>query len=311
MKVLLSWLREFVDVREDADEIARVMSLRGFAVEGIERLGNDDSVVDFEVTGNRPDCMSIVGMAREIATAFQLPLTAGPPALAELSPAGPALQPSYGGNRRPGAAGQTSHLGGPGIKITLENPDLCPYYAGGVVEVTVGPSPDWMQARLKAGGVRPISNIVDVTNYVLLELGQPMHAFDAAKLTNNEIRVRTARQGERLKTLDGQDRALTSDMLVIADGVRPVGVAGVMGGADSEVTDSTRAIVLESAYFNPLSVRRTSRKLGLKTEASTRFERGTDRMLPGTALRRASALLEQIGAGKPRAEVIAGSATGV
>jgi phenylalanyl-tRNA synthetase beta chain len=175
-----------------------------------------------------------------------------------------------------------------------------------MVDVTVGPSPDWMQARLKAGGVRPISNIVDVTNYVLLELGQPMHAFDAATLEKNEIRVRTARDGERLKTLDGQDRPLTADMLVIADGVRPVGIAGVMGGADSEVTDSTRSIVLESAYFNPLSVRRTSRKLGLKTEASTRFERGTDRMLPGAALLRACALLEQIGAGTPRANVIAG-----
>jgi len=293
MKVLLSWLREFVDVREDADEIARVMSLRGFAVEGIERIGTEHTVIDFEVTGNRPDCMSVLGMAREIATAFQLPLKmrlAGPASMADSSKRGPATQP---------------------ITITLENPDLCPYYAGGVLDVTVGPSPDWMQARLKAGGVRPISNIVDVTNYVLLELGQPMHAFDAAKLTNNEIRVRTARDGERLKTLDGQDRALTGDMLVIADGTRPVGIAGVMGGADSEVTDATRSIVLESAYFNPLSVRRTSRKLGLKTEASTRFERGTDRMLPGTALRRASALLEQIGAAQPRATVIAGSATDV
>ena len=293
MKVLLSWLREFVDVREDADEIARVMSLRGFAVEGIERIGTEQTVIDFEVTGNRPDCMSVLGMAREIATAFQLPLKmglAGSTSMADSSKPGPARQP---------------------ITITLENPDLCPYYAGGVLDVTVGPSPDWMQARLKAGGVRPISNIVDVTNYVLLELGQPMHAFDAAKLTNNEIRVRTARDGERLTTLDGQDRALTGDMLVIADGTRPVGIAGVMGGADSEVTDSTRSIVLESAYFNPLSVRRTSRKLGLKTEASTRFERGTDRMLPGTALRRASALLEQIGAAQPRATVIAGSATDV
>ena len=291
MKVLLSWLREFVDVREDANEIARVMSLRGFAVEGLERIGTDDTVIDFEVTGNRPDCMSVLGMAREIATAFQLPLKVG--------------QDHSG----PGPAGDRDATGGgAGIKISLENPDLCPYYAGGVLDVTVGPSPDWMQARLKAGGVRPISNIVDVTNYVLLELGQPQHAFDAAKLSNNEIRVRTARDGERIKTLDGQDRALTSDMLVIADGVRPVGVAGVMGGADSEVTGSTRSIVLESAYFNPLSVRRTSRKLGLKTEASTRFERGTDGMLPGTALRRAAALLEQIGAATQRATVIAGAA---
>jgi phenylalanyl-tRNA synthetase beta chain len=292
MKVLLSWLREFVDVREGEEEIARVMSLRGFAVEGLERVGASDSVIDFEVTGNRPDCMSILGMAREIATAFQLPLKGG--------------QDSSG----PGATGSSAVAqrakAEPGITITLENPDLCPYYAGGLLDVTVGASPDWMQARLRAGGIRPISNIVDVTNYVLLELGQPMHAFDAAKLEKNEIRVRTARDGERLKTLDGQDRALTTDMLVIADGVRPVGIAGVMGGGDSEVTNETRSIVLESAYFNPLSIRRTSRKLGLKTEASTRFERGTDRQLPGAALRRACVLLEQIGAGKPRATVIAG-----
>ncbi len=296
MKVLLSWLREFVDVRENADEIARVMSHRGFAVEGIVPVG-DDAVVDFAVTGNRPDCMSVLGMAREIATAFNLPLT-GPP-VAEPAPQVP-------DNRRPGSA-----EGGPGISITLEDPELCPYYAGGIADVTVGPSPEWMQERLKAGGVRPISNIVDVTNYVLLELGQPMHAFDAARLAGNEIRVRTARDGERLKTLDGQDRALTSDMLMICDGERPVGVAGVMGGADSEVTGSTRSIVLESAYFNPLSVRRTSRKLGLKTEASTRFERGTDRMLPGAALRRAVDLLERIGAARSRGTVIAGSTTNV
>jgi phenylalanyl-tRNA synthetase beta chain len=300
MKVLLSWLREFVDIRESADDIARVMSLRGFAVESIEPAFAEaaagrppaDPVIDFEVTGNRPDCMSIAGMAREIATAFDLPFTS-----------------------RHDSTGQPVEARGareePGVTITLENTDLCPYYAGGVVDVTVAPSPDWMQARLKAGGVRPISNIVDVTNYVLLELGQPMHAFDAAKLDKNEIRVRTARSGERLKTLDGQQRTLTGDMLVIADGVRPVGIAGVMGGAESEVTDATRSIVLESAYFNPLSVRRTSRRLGLKTEASTRFERGTDRMLPGTALRRACELLEQIGAGNARATIIAGGESDV
>ena len=281
MKVLVSWLREFVDVRKSADEIARVMSLRGFAVEGIERLDyltgvvlregdgsswNEytevDSVIDFEVTGNRPDCMSIVGMAREIATAFQLPLKAPQPSSG--------MDPAPGSGLSAVAPGAKAELA---VQIILEDPELCPYYAGGVLDVTVGPSPDWMQARLKAGGVRPISNIVDVTNYVLLELGQPMHAFDAARLEKNEIRVRTAREGERLKTLDDQERTLARDMLVIADGVRPVGIAGVMGGADSEVTDATRSIVLESAYFNPLSVRRTSRRLGLKTEASTRFER--------------------------------------
>ena len=293
MKVLLSWLREFVDVRESAEEIGRVMSLRGFAVEGIEPAGASDSVIDFEVTGNRPDCMSIVGMAREIATAFRLPLNLDSIEAGSASAKASADQPA---SRGPGA-----------VEITLENPDLCPYYAGGLADVRVGPSPEWMQARLKAGGVRPISNIVDVTNYVLLELGQPMHAFDAAKLEGGQIRVRTARDGERLRTLDGQDRALTSEMLMIADAVRPVGVAGVMGGGDSEVSDSTKSIVLESAYFNPLSVRRTSKKLGLKTEASTRFERGTDRMLPETALRRACVLLEQIGAATPPTVVIAGN----
>jgi len=209
MKVLLSWLREFVDVREGADEIARVMSLRGFAVEGIESVGlpagasakaGEDSVIDFEVTGNRPDCMSVLGMAREIATAFHLPLKAGQ---------------DHGG---PGAAEGPGHLAGPGdpssgITITLDNPDLCPYYAGGVLDVTVGLSPDWMQTRLKAGGVRPISNIVDVTNYVLLELGQPMHAFDYTKLGGGAIRVRTARPGETLRTLDGQMRTLTQSHL--------------------------------------------------------------------------------------------------
>ena len=155
-----------------------------------------------------------------------------------------------------------------------------------------------------AAGVRPISNIVDITNYVLLELGQPMHAFDLAKIAGAQICVRTAKPGETLRTLDGQVRELSPEMLVIADAERPVAVAGVMGGADSEVTAATTTIVLESAYFNPLSVRRTSRKLGLKTEASMRFERGADPRLPITAMERACALLEMIGAGRARGTVV-------
>jgi phenylalanyl-tRNA synthetase beta chain len=178
-------------------------------------------------------------------------------------------------------------------------------YVGAVADVQVGPSPEWMQTRLKACGIRPISNIVDVTNYVLLELGQPMHAFDHARLERQQIVVRTARAGERITTLDGQARELTPDMLVIADAVRPMAVAGVMGGGDSEVSDGTRVIVFESAYFHPLSVRRTSRKLGLKTEASMRFERGADRMMPATAMHRACELLEQIGAGRARCTTVA------
>jgi phenylalanyl-tRNA synthetase beta chain len=294
MKVLVSWLRDFVDVTASPGEIAKTMSVRGFAVEGLEQMGAGDAVIDFEVTGNRPDCMCVMGMAREIATAFTLPM------------------------RRPVARGKAGDdetasslrlaslktVDKSDIGVVIENPDLCPRYAGAVADVTVGPSPAWMQSRLQAAGVRPISNIVDVTNYVLLEMGQPMHAFDFAKLGGAHIRVRTARSGESITTLDGQTRELAPDMLVIADADRPVAVAGVMGGADSEVAEGTTVIVLESAYFNPLSVRRTSKKLGLKTEASVRFERGLDPRLPVTAMDRACALLETIGAGRARGTVV-------
>ena len=337
MKILVSWLRDFVPVTASPEDIARTMSVRGFAVEGIEPMGADDAVLDFEVTANRPDCMSVMGMAREVATAYGLPVRrpavrgpSQPPsadvvAKAEGAPGGPRLRESSGeaGRSRAeaaeGSAPHESSGGGAGpdlrltslkaveksdIDVVIENPELCPRYAGAVADVTIGPSPQWMQARLHAAGVRPISNIVDITNYVLLEMGQPMHAFDFAKLTGGEIRVRTATAGESLRTLDGQMRALTSDMLVIADAERPVAVAGVMGGADSEVTSGTPVIVFESAYFNPLSVRRTSRKLGLKTEASMRFERGADPRLPVTAMERACALLEMTGAGRARGTVV-------
>ena len=162
------------------------------------------------------------------------------------------------------------------VAVKLEAPDLCPRYAAAVADVTIGPSPGWLASRLQAAGVRPINNVVDVTNYVLLELGQPMHAFDLETLAGREIRIRRAAPGERITTLDGVDRALDPEMLVIADRDKAQAVAGVMGGGGSEVSDRTKTIVLESAFFDPKSVRRTSRKLGLKTEASARFERGAD-----------------------------------
>ena len=286
MRILLSWLREFVDVPGSPDEIALTMSARGFSVEGLEPVSTDDTVIDVEVTANRPDCLSVIGIAREVATAYGLQV------------------------RRPAVGAQKLRLVSlktvdrSDIDVGIENPDLCARYAGAVADVTVGPSPDWMQARLHAAGVRPISNIVDVTNYVLIELGHPMHAFDLASLAGSAIRVRTARPGETLRTLDGQMRVLSPEMLVIADAERPTALAGVMGGAESEVSQETKAIVLESAYFNPLSVRRTSRKLGLKTEASIRFERGADPRLPVTALERAAALLELVGAGRARGTVV-------
>ena len=294
MKVLVSWMRDFVDVTASPEDIAKTMSVRGFAVEGLEDVGDADGVIDFEVTGNRPDCMCVIGMAREIATAYDLPMR----------------RPVVKGKDSDEETGSSLRLASlkavekADIDVVIEAPDLCPRYAGAVADVTVGPSPAWMQARLKAAGVRPISNIVDVTNYVLLEMGQPMHAFDFTKLKAAQIRVRTAKPGESIKTLDGQMRELSADMLVIADAERPVAIAGVMGGADSEVADRTTVIVLESAYFNPLSVRRTSRKLGLKTEASMRFERGADPRRPVMAMERACALLDAIGAGRARGTVV-------
>jgi phenylalanyl-tRNA synthetase beta chain len=304
MKILLSWLREFVDVPGTADQIATTMSVRGFAVEGIESLpdyteaapadgtvartpaSSADAVIDFEVTANRPDCLSVAGMAREIATAYGLQVR----------------RPVVGGSSLALTSLKSVEQGD--IDIAIENKELGPRYAGAVADVKVGPSPEWLQARLRAAGIRPISNIVDITNHVLIELGQPMHAFDLAKLGGGQIRVRTAKAGETLRTLDGQMRTLTPEMLVIADAERAVAIAGVMGGADSEVTVDTRTIVFESAYFTPQQVRRTSKALGLKTEASTRFERGTDPRLPVTAMERACALLELVRAGTARGTVV-------
>ena len=285
MRILVSWLREYVNVSDAPEDLARTMSVRGFSVEGIEPLGDGDAVLDFEVTANRPDCMSVVGMAREVATAYGRPLQPTDAPAAEVS-------------------SETGTAADAVLDIHIDNADLCPRYVGAVVDVRVEPSPAWMQARLQAAGVRPLSNIVDVTNYVLLELGQPMHAFDLTALAGGQIRVRTARPGETLRTLDGQTRALTTDMLVIADAERATAVAGVMGGAASEVTAGTTAIVLESACFDALSVRRTSKALGLKTEASMRFERGADPNLPLVAMTRVLALLESMGTGHLRGIVV-------
>ena len=275
MRLLVSWLRDFVDVKASASQIADTIGLRGFEVAGVEPLGTDDGVIDFEVTANRPDCLSVVGLAREVATAFNLPMT-----LPAVMPV-----PTTGAGR---------------VTVTIEDEDLCPRYAAAVAEVTPGASasPPWLAARLQAAGLRPISAIVDLTNYVLIETGHPTHAFDFATLAGSEIRVRLAKPGERITTLDGVDRPLGPEMLVVADRDRAQAVAGVMGGAGSEVSASTTTVVFESAYFKPASVRRTSKRLGLKTEASSRFERGADVEGAGLALARIAALLEQTGAGR-------------
>jgi phenylalanyl-tRNA synthetase beta chain len=287
MRLVLSWLREFVDVNASAEEIAEKIGLRGFEVASIEPLDGGDAVIDFEVTANRPDCLSILGLAREVATAFELPLTL----------------PSSDAKARARLATVATGTSGR-LKVAIEDDELCPRYAAAIADVSIGPSPAWMAARLQAAGVRPISSIVDVTNYVNLEIGQPMHAFDLARLAGAEIRVRRAKPGEIITTLDGVERKLEPDMLVIADRDRAQAVAGVMGGAASEVSSSTRAIAFESAYFKPASVRRTSKRLNLTTEASTRFERGADIGAQVVALQRAIALMEQIGAGQASGAIV-------
>src|SRR5215831_15461530 len=277
MRLVTSWLRDFVNVTVSPEEIAEKMGLRGFEVASVE-----DDVIDFEVTANRPDCLSVVGLAREVATAFQIPFA---PTKATLGVSVPA-----GSNDR--------------LKVSIDDAGLGPRYVGAVADITPAASPSWMTSRLQAAGVRPISAIVDITNYVLLELGHPMHAFDLDRLAGAEVRVRRAKKGEVIKTLDGVDRKLDDEMLVIADRDRAQAIAGVMGGVVSEVSSSTKSIVFESAYFKPASVRRTSKRLLLKTEASARFERGADINAPVTALQRAIALMESIGAGKASGPIV-------
>jgi phenylalanyl-tRNA synthetase beta chain len=275
MKVLLSWIRDFVDVPGTAEEIGARMSLRGLALEGVEST-DGDAVLDFDVTANRPDCLSIRGIAREIATAYQLPLK---------TPA--ASAPPTG-----------AEIGDDLLSVRIADPDLCARYVAAVADVRIGPSPSWMQSRLAACGVRPINNIVDVTNYVLLELGYPMHAFDYARLRGAAIVVRRARPGEKITTLDGKTRTLDDTMLAIADADTAQAIGGVMGGAASEVSATTTRIVFEAAWFKPQSVRATSKRLGLRTEASYRFERGADLTATAEAMARARDLIAAIGAGQ-------------
>jgi phenylalanyl-tRNA synthetase beta chain len=292
MKVLLSWIREFVDAPGSAEDIGRRMSLRGLALEGLQPHG-DDVVIDFDVTANRPDCLSIKGIAREIATAYQLPLRD------HAAPARSAIPTRRGEPPTDRREAETSS-----IAVSIPDDDLCSRYVAAVADVRIGPSPDWMQSRLVACGIRPINNIVDITNYVLLELGYPMHAFDYAQLAGPEIIVRRARPGETIRTLDGKERTLDREMLVIADAQRAQAIGGVMGGADSEVSQSTTKVVFEAAWFKPQNVRATSKRLGLRTEASHRFERGADLTATVNAMKRALELVNEIGAGVPAGRIV-------
>lgn len=243
-------------------------------------LGLDDYVADFEITSNRPDCLSVIGLARETAATFGRPFAVTPPAVK-------------------GCGDSISNY----MSVEVRDPDLCPRYTARLVKnIKIEPSPAWMRERLHASGVRPINNIVDITNYVMLEYGQPMHAFDYKCLSDGKIVVRRARDGESIQTLDGQDHDLTGQMLAICDNDKPVAVAGVMGGANSEIEDDTQTVVFESANFHGATVRVTAKALGMRTEASGRFEKGLDPRMTLAAVDRACELVEQLGAG----EVVSG-----
>lgn len=241
-----------------------------------EVLGLNDAVIEFEITNNRPDCLSVLGIARETAATYGLDM------------------------KYPKADyKENSENIKDYIDIQVMNNELCPRYSARMIKnIMIKDSPAWMQERLIKAGVRPISNIVDITNYVMLELGHPMHAFDYRDLEDKKIIVRNAAQGEIIKTLDEVERKLEESMLVIADGTKPTGIAGVMGGHGSEIKSDTTTVIFESANFNPVNIRLTSKKLGLRTEASGRYEKGIDPELTMFALNRACSLVEQLGAGE-------------
>ena len=240
-------------------------------------IGLDDHVVEFEITPNRPDCLSVIGLAREAAVTYGKPLTLHDPVV------------------KGGGPGSLTEL----LDVETPDPDLCPRYTARMVRnVKIGPSPKWMRDRLRASGVRPINNIVDITNYVMLEYGQPMHAFDYRYVKGGKIIVRRAKDGESLTTLDGNVRDLNASMLVIADETRAVGLAGIMGGENSEIVEDTVDVVFESANFNGTSIRRTALSLGMRTEASAKFEKGLDILNTLPAVNRACELVELLGAGE-------------
>ncbi|HKO62638.1 MAG TPA: phenylalanine--tRNA ligase subunit beta [Pyrinomonadaceae bacterium] len=253
MLISYKWLQELTGTSLTPLELRERLTMVGLAIDTVEEA-NGDSILDVEVPSNRPDCLSHLGIAREVAVIEKSKVQ---------SPESRVFQ----------TEGKSADF----ATVEIDDKDLCPRYAARVVRgVKIGPSPAWLAQRLNEIGQRPINNVADITNYVLHEMGQPLHAFDLAKLTEHKIIVRRASAGEKLKTLDGVERTLDQEMLVIADAKDAVALAGVMGGLDSEISEATTDVLIESAYFDPNSVRRTARKLGMDTEASRRFERGAD-----------------------------------
>jgi phenylalanyl-tRNA synthetase beta chain len=271
MKASYNWLKEFVEFNLAPKDLAHTLTMAGFEVEAIEKY-EDDVIFDIGITPNRPDCLSIRGIAREISAILEIPLKDTSVEIVDDKTAGP--------------------------DVTIEHNELCFRYSSRVISgVKPGPSPEWLSKRLGSCGFRSTSNIVDITNYVMLELGQPLHAFDLDMLAGKRIVVKQAGDIDKFTSLDDEERTLKGEMLLIWDAEKPVAIAGVMGGQNTEVSDSTSHVLLESAYFKPTSVRRTSKALNLSTESSYRFERGIDLKSVAFALDRAAKLISEMAGG--------------
>lgn len=269
MKLSYNWVKEYIDLSLSAEELAEGLTMAGSEVDCIEEVGGD-KVLEFEITTNRPDCLNVIGLAREASAVFDKDIKLPETNLSE---------------DKVDAKGRT-------VKCDIKNKELCPRYTARVISgVKVSPASRKIASHITSVGMRAVNNIVDVTNYCLMESGQPMHAFDLDKIDGDKIIIREAKKGEKIVTIDDEERELDAGMLVIADKSGPIAVAGVMGGKSTEVTGSTENILLESAYFDPVSVRRTARKLGLSSDSSYRFERGVDKANITIASDRAAALI--------------------
>src|SRR5467141_2981728 len=283
MKVVYNWLKDFVDVTATPQELASRLALSGTNIGGVEN-GAHGAVIEAEVSSNRPDCLGHYGIAREVAAIYKLPLKHVSPKPAE-------------------SAAKASDA----VKVEIQTPELCGRFTARVIRnVKIQPSPKWLKDRLEASGVASISNVVDVSNYVMLELGHALHAFDYDKVRDHRIVVRRAKPTEKLRTLDGIERAVDPGTCMICDGdgSRAVGIGGIMGGAETEISFSTKNILIECAWFDPIAIRRATRSLKLYTEASTRFGRGADPEMAVLASRRCAELILQLAGGELLAGVV-------
>jgi phenylalanyl-tRNA synthetase beta chain len=278
MKVAYNWLKEFVDVNAPPQEIASRLALSGTNIAGIEN-NSHGAVIDAEVTSNRPDCLGMLGIAREVAAIYRRPLKTVSPKPQE----------------------SVANKAADALSVKIEVPELCGRFTARVIRgVKIQPSPPWLRERLETAGVASISNVVDISNYVMLELGHPLHTFDYDLVRNHNIVVRRAKSGEKIRTLEGIERALDPNICMISDGdgSRAVGIGGIMGGAETEISFSTKNVLIECAWFDPIAVRRAARSLKLHTEASTRFGRGADPEMAEVASRRAAELILQLAGGE-------------